>query len=79
MEDKNNRVKVVGYAQRVFYDNGIEYRNFSDDLVGNQTTEGEDGASSVFTFGNFVTRINNLKAIISRTTNYLVCFLKFIH
>ena len=57
--NNNDRIKVVGYAQRVFYDNGIEYRNFSDDLVGNQTTSDEDGTDSIFTFGNFVTRINN--------------------
>lgn len=56
--NSNDRIKVVGYAQRVFYDNGIEYRNFSDDLVGNQTTSDSDGEDSVFTFGNFVTTIN---------------------
>ena len=55
---ENNKVKVVGYAQRVFYNDGIEYRNFSDGLVGNQLTENSDGESSVFTFGNFVTTTN---------------------
>ena len=55
---ENNKVKVVGYAQRVFYNDGIEYRNFSDDLVGNQLTENSEGGSSVFTFGNFVTTTN---------------------
>ena len=55
---ENNKVKVVGYAQRTFYNNGIEYRNFTEDLVGNQQTEGEDGTSSVFSFGNFVTTVN---------------------
>ena len=54
----NDRIKVVGYAQRVFYDNGIEYRNFSDDLVGNQLTSDADGTNSTFTFGNFVTTVN---------------------
>lgn len=54
----NDRIKVVGYAQRVFYDNGIEYRNFSDDLVGNQLTADADGTNSTFTFGNFVTTVN---------------------
>jgi hypothetical protein len=54
----NDRIKVVGYAQRVFYNDGIEYRNFSDDLVGNQQTEGDDGQTSLFTFGNFVTTTN---------------------
>lgn len=56
--DENNKVKIVGYAQRVFYNNGIEYRNFTEDLVGNQQTEGSDGNTSVFTFGNFVTTTN---------------------
>ena len=55
---ENNRVRVAGYAQRVFYNDGIEYRNFSDGLVGNQQTEGANGDSSVFTFGNFVTTTN---------------------
>lgn len=54
----SNKVKVVGYAQRVFYNDNIEYRNFSDDLVGNQLTENSDGESSIFTFGNFVTTTN---------------------
>ena len=57
-ENSNDRIKVVGYAQRVFYDNGIEYRNFSDDLVGNQATSDIDSTDSVFTFGNFVTTVN---------------------
>lgn len=47
-----DKVKVVGYAQRVFYDNGIEYRNFSDGLVGNQTTSPNQALQ--FTSGNFV-------------------------
>jgi hypothetical protein len=55
----SDRVKVVGYAQRVFFNDGIEYRNFTDDLVGNQLVQGDDGISSISTFGNFVTRINN--------------------
>ena len=55
---QNNRVKVIGYAQRVFYGDGIEYRNFSDGIVGNQGTTSANGNSSVFTFGNFVTTTN---------------------
>lgn len=54
----DDRIKVVGYAQRVFYDQGIEYRNFTDDLVGNQQTSNADGKNSVFTLGNFVTTVN---------------------
>jgi len=47
----NDKVKVVGYAQRVFYDNGIEYRNFSDDLVGNQFAS--EAVAPLFTIANF--------------------------
>jgi hypothetical protein len=52
----SGRVKVVGYAQRVFYDGGIEYRNFSDSLVGQQFTEG--GGDALFTIGNFTITTN---------------------
>ena len=54
----SNKVKIIGYAQKVFYNDGIEYRNFSNDLVGNQLTENSNGESSVLTFGNFVTTTN---------------------
>lgn len=47
----NNKVKVVGYAQRIFYNDGIEYRNFSPDLVGNQLTS--EGGTPLMTMGNF--------------------------
>lgn len=50
------RVKVVGYAQRVFYEGGIEYRNFSDSLVGQQYTDG--GGDALFTIGNFTITTN---------------------
>lgn len=46
-----DKIKVVGYAQKVFYNNGIEYRNFSDDLVGNQFTS--NGGATLFTSANF--------------------------
>ena len=29
----NDRIKISGYAQRIFFNNGIEYRDFSDELV----------------------------------------------
>ena len=45
------KVKVIGYAKRVYYADGIEYRDFSPDLVGNQLTS--DGGSALFTAGNF--------------------------
>ena len=54
----SNNVKVVGYAQRVFYNDGIEYRNFSSGLVGNQQTQGSNGNSNALTLGNFVTTTN---------------------
>jgi hypothetical protein len=47
----NNKVKVTGYAKRVFFDGGIEYRNFSPDLVGVQLAS--DGGTPLFTMGNF--------------------------
>lgn len=52
----NKRVKVIGYAKSEVYGNGIEYRNFSDDLVGNQFTS--DGGSALFTLGNFKVTTN---------------------
>ena len=58
MSGNSDTIKVVGYAKRTFYDNGIEYRNFTDDLVGNQLTSDADGTDSVFTYGNFVTTVN---------------------
>ena len=47
----NNKVKIVGYAQRIFYNDGIEYRNFTPDLVGNQLTS--EGGTPLMTMGNF--------------------------
>jgi hypothetical protein len=52
----SRRVKVIGYAQREFYNDGIEYRNFSDDLVGNQFTS--EGGTALFTLGNFKVTTN---------------------
>jgi len=53
---ENPRIRVPGYAQRVFYDDGIEYRNFSPDLVGNQLTS--EGGLPLFTMGNFSVTTN---------------------
>ena len=47
----NKTVKVAGYAQRVFFNDNIEYRNFSPDLVGFQLTS--EGGTTLFTNGNF--------------------------
>ena len=46
-----NKVKVIGYAKKEFYTDGIEYRNFSPDLVGNQIASNE--GTPIFTSGNF--------------------------
>ena len=48
---KNDRIKVAGYARRIFFNDNIEYRNFSPDLVGLQFTS--DGGTPLFTNGNF--------------------------
>lgn len=52
----NNKVKIVGYAKKDFYNQGIEYRNFSPDLVGQQLTS--DGGTSLFTSANFAITTN---------------------
>lgn len=52
----NNKVKVVGYAQRVFYTDNIEYRNFTPDLVGTQLAS--NGGTPLFTMGNFAVTTN---------------------
>jgi len=45
------RVKIVGYAKKEYFGNGIEYRNFSPDLVGQQFASNE--GTAIFTSGNF--------------------------
>lgn len=52
----NNRIKVAGYAQRIFFNDNIEYRDFSPDLVGLQLTS--DGGTTLFTNGNFSISVN---------------------
>jgi hypothetical protein len=52
----SNKVKIVGYAQKVTYTDGIEYRNFSPDLVGTQLTS--KGGTPLFTMGNFAITTN---------------------
>ena len=54
---EEKRINVSGYAKREYYDNNIEYRNFSPNLVGDQTTSlGSD--ASIFTRGNFSVTTN---------------------
>jgi hypothetical protein len=52
----NKRVKISGYAKRIFFNDNIEYRNFSPDLVGFQLTS--NGGTSLFTNGNFSISVN---------------------
>jgi hypothetical protein len=47
----NKKIVVPGYAQKVFYEGGIEYRNFSPDLVGLQLAS--NGGTPLFTMGSF--------------------------
>lgn len=53
----NRKIKVSGYSQRIFYNNGIEYRPYSSNLVGLQSTSIDDDA--VFTLGNFNVSVNS--------------------
>jgi len=51
------KVDIAGYAKKEYLNGNIEYRNFSPDLVGNQSTGLGDNAS-VFTMGNFAVTTN---------------------
>ena len=53
---ENRRIKVAGYAKRIFFNDNIEYRNFSPDLVGFQLTS--EGGTTLFTNGNFSISVN---------------------
>ena len=66
----NNKVKISGYAKRVFFDSGIEYRNFNPDLVGVQLTS--DGGTPLFTMGNFsiTTNMESKSDKIFTTNNF---------
>jgi len=64
------KIKVAGYAQKVFYNDGIEYRNFSSNLVGNQLTNSNN--SALFTIGNFdiTTNLDSKISKIFNTNNF---------
>lgn len=47
----SNKIKVAGYSKAIKYGDGIEYRNFTPDLVGLQLTS--EGGTPLFTMGNF--------------------------
>lgn len=62
----NDKIKVAGYAQKVAYTDGIEYRNFSPDLVGLQLTS--NGGTPLFTMGGF-TITTNMEPKLNKTFN----------
>jgi len=64
--NSNKVIKVTGYAKRKFFDGGIEYRDFSDDLVGLQLTN--EGGTPLFTLGNFKVT-TNLSPKLNKTYN----------
>ena len=66
----SDKIKVAGYSQKVFFGNGIEYRNFSPDLVGLQLTS--DGGTPLFTMGNFsiTTNVDKKKTKNFITSNF---------
>jgi len=63
MAEEDDRIGIAGYAQRRYFTYGIEYRDFSPDLVGRQSTGLGDDAS-IFTANNFsvYTNINPKKS-----------------
>lgn len=57
----NNRfekVKITGYSKKLIFSSGIEYRNFSPDLVGLQVTSASNDNIPLFTLGNFTVTTN---------------------
>jgi hypothetical protein len=52
----SNKIKVAGYAQKIVYIDGIEYRDFTPDLVGLQFAS--NGGTPLFTMGNFAITTN---------------------
>jgi hypothetical protein len=62
----DDKIKVVGYAQKVTYTDGIEYRNFTPDLVGLQLTS--NGGTPLFTLGGF-TITTNMVAKLNKIFN----------
>ena len=70
----SSRIKVAGYAQAVQYIDGIQYRNFTPDLVGQQFAN--NGGTSLFTLGNFYISTNIDPAlsrlfVTSRFSNFI--------
>lgn len=70
----SDRIKVTGYAQKTFYNDQIEYRNFSPDLVGVQLAS--NGGTPLFTMGNFAVTTNfdpkiNKKFVTNSFSNFI--------
>ena len=64
----SDKIRVAGYAQRQFFSDGIEYRDFNPDLVGLQLTT--SSGTALFTMGNFAVTTNyNPKVDKTFTTN----------
>jgi hypothetical protein len=66
----NSRIKVSGYAQKITFSDGIEWRPFSPDLVGLQLAS--EGSTPLFTMGNFsvTTNTDPKKTKIFTTKNF---------
>lgn len=69
-----NKVKIVGYAKAVQYGNGIQYTNFTPDLVGFQLAS--NGGTPLFTMGNFAITTNmepktDKKFITNKFSNFV--------
>jgi len=62
----NDRIKVPGYSQKILYNNNVEWRPFSPDLVGFQLAS--DGGTPLFTLGNFAITTN----LESRLTKFYI-------
>ncbi len=65
MSTGTTKIAIPGFSQKIFFDDGIIYRPFSPDLVGNQQASATD---SLFTNGNF-TITTNLDSKLSKLFN----------
>jgi len=52
----SNRIKVLGYAQKVVYEDQVQYTPYTPDLVGFQLAS--NGGTPLFTMGNFYVTTN---------------------
>jgi len=71
---KGDLIKVPGYTQKITYNGNIEYRPWSEDLVGNQQTtrvNGDIQKSSSFTISNFQTQTSPADRTVINNYNKL--------